>query len=187
LNILDIWLECAEAKATIRSCAMAVRRNDRARPACLLVVDGDPQRAASTTHALRSLSTRALKVTIVSKAADALKVISRESVRAVLVAHRPTAGASEQNLSVVVESACGRPVVWLIEDDAVVEVAEAVAAGVSGAFYWDQLGPELLSVIDRLALGTSSDPASVPTGALLRKTGTRRRDPVSADGALFRA
>ena len=35
--------------------------------------------------------------------------------------------------------------------------AEAVAAGVSGAFYWDQIGPELLSVIDRLALSISSN------------------------------
>jgi DNA-binding NtrC family response regulator len=166
---------------------MAVRRNVPSCPACLLVVDGDPQRAASTTHALRSSSTRALKVTIVSGAADALEVIGREPVRAVLVEHRPAAGAGEQNLRAVVESACGRPVIWLIENDTIVEVAEAVAAGVSGAFYWDQLGPELLSVIDRLALGTSSDPASLPTGAHLRRAGTGPRDPVSADGPFFRA
>jgi DNA-binding NtrC family response regulator len=151
------------------------------------VVDGDPQRAASTTHALRSSSTRALKVTIVSGAADALEVIGREPVRAVLVEHRRAAGAGEQNLRAVVESACGRPVIWLIENDTIVDVAEAVAAGVSGAFYWDQLGPELLSVIDRLALGTSSDPASLPTGAHLRRAGTGPRDPVSADGPFFRA
>jgi DNA-binding NarL/FixJ family response regulator len=138
---------------------MAVRRNVRSCPACLLVIDGDPQRAASTTHALRSSSTRALKVTIVSGAADALEVISREPVLAVLIEHRPAAGSSEQHLRAVVEGACGRPVVWLIENDAIVEIAEAIAAGVSGAFYWDQLGPELLSVIDRLAVSAASDPA----------------------------
>jgi hypothetical protein len=42
-------------------------------------------------------------------------------------------------------------VIWLIENDDVIEVAEAVAAGVSGAYYWDQVGPDLLSAIDRVA------------------------------------
>ena len=84
-----------------------------------------------------------------------------------------------------VEAACGRPLVWLIENETIVEVAEAVAAGVSGAFYWDQIGPELLSVIDRLIPGKSSNPAPLPTGAHLRRAGSRRRDPVSAEGRFL--
>jgi DNA-binding NtrC family response regulator len=163
---------------------MAVRRNVRSCPACLLVVDRDPQRAASTTHALRSSGARALKVTIVSGAADALEVIRREPVRAVLVEHRLAAGADEEYRAFA-KGACGRPLVWLIENETIVEVAEAVAAGVSGAFYWDQIGPELLSVIDRLIPGTLSNPAPLPTGAHLRRAGSRRRDPVSAEGRFL--
>jgi hypothetical protein len=50
-------------------------------------------------------------------------------------------------------------VVWLIQEDDIVEIAEAVAAGVSGAYYWDQVGPDLLSAMDRLAL-SSADSSS---------------------------
>ena len=66
-----------------------------------------------------------------------------------------------------------------------VETSEAVAAGVSGAFYWDQLGPDLLSIIDRLALRGSSKPEVHSTGAYRIASG-RRGDRVSADAAMLR-
>jgi len=155
---------------------MASRRAeiDSPCPGCLLVVDGSLRRTPSITLALRASSRRAPKVTVVSGVADALRVISREPVRAVLVEHRPAGGAGEQTVHAVVKSAGGWPVLWLIDDDDVVEVPEAVAAGVSGVFYWDQVGPELLSVIDRLAPGASSDPASVPNSVPLRRAAGRR-------------
>ena len=98
-------------------------------------------------------------MTVVSAASDALQVVSRERVRAVLVEHRPAGGLSEQSVRALVNRARGRPVVWLLEEDDIVEIAEAVAAGVSGAYYWDQLGPDLLSAMDRLALGSADNPS----------------------------
>jgi DNA-binding NtrC family response regulator len=138
--------------------------------ACLLVVGGNPHRAASVTHALSTTGSPSPKVTIVAGAADALRVISREPVRAVLLEHRAAGAADEQTVLAAVKSAGGWPMFWLIEDDDVIEVPEAIAAGVSGVFYWDQVGPKLLSVIDRLAPGTWSDRASLPNSVLLRLT-----------------
>ena len=143
---------------------MAVCRKpfDHSGSACLFVVGGNRSLAASLSCALRTASGREPKVTVVSAATDALRVVSRERVRAVLVEHRPAGGLSEQTVRALVNGARGRPVVWLIQDDDVVEIPEAVAAGVSGAYYWDQVGPDLLSAMDRLALrsaGSSSQRA----------------------------
>ena len=123
---------------------------------------------------------------MVSAAADAHRLVSRERVRAVLVEHRPAGGFSAQTVRALAKEARGRPVIWLIEDDDVVEVPEAVAAGVSGAYYWDQIGPDLLPVIDRLAPASPSDPAALSTGARSPKAGGRRRDLVPADIGLAR-
>ena len=161
---------------------MAFRTNhvDQSRRACLFVVGGDPNLAASLSYVLRTASGRAPKVTVVSAASDALWVVSRERVRAVLVEHRPAGGLSEQSVRALVHGARGRPVVWLIEEDDVVEIAEAVAAGVSGAYYWDQVGPDLLSAMDRLAL-SSADRASpegnryVAAARLVSKARTEER------------
>ena len=137
---------------------------DRFCPVCLLVVDGDRTRAARIGRALTTPSGRASKVTVVSAAAEAHRVVSHEGVRAVLVEHRPAGGYSAQTVRALVKDARGRPVIWLIENHDVVEVAEAVAAGVSGAYYWDQVGPDLLSAIDRVAPAGPSHPAARSTG-----------------------
>lgn len=131
-------------------------RVDRYRPVCLLLVDGDENRAASIRRALTTQEGRASKVTVVSAASDARRVVSREGVRAVLVEHRRAGGYSAHTVRALVRDARGRPVIWLLEKNDIVEVAEAVAAGISGAYYWDQLGPELISVIDRLRRASAS-------------------------------
>jgi len=128
-------------------------------PACLFVIGSDPNLAASLSHVLRASSGRAPEMTVVSAASDALQVVNRERVRAVLVERRPAGGLSERTIRALVNGARGRPVVWLIQEDDIVEIAEAVAAGVSGAYYWDQVGPDLLSAMDRLAL-SSADSSS---------------------------
>ena len=146
---------------------MAVGRNHVGHPgpACLFVIGDDARLAGSLRYALRTSSGRAPKVTVVSAASDALQVVSRERVRAVLVEHRPAGGLSEQSVRALVHGARRRPVVWLLEEDDIVEIAEAVAAGVSGAYYWDQLGPDLLSAMDRLALSGADRPSQrVPDG-----------------------
>ena len=140
---------------------MAVGRNhvDHSGRACLFVIGDDARLAGSLSYALRTTSGRAPKVTVVSAASDALQVVSRERVRAVLVEHRPAGGLSDQTVRALVNGARGRPVVWLIDEHDIVEIAEAIAAGVSGAYYWDQLGPDLLSAMDRLAW-SSADSSS---------------------------
>jgi len=110
-------------------------------------------------HALGASSGRAPEMTVVSAASDALQVVNRERVCAVLVERRPAGGLSERTIRALVNGARGRPGVWLIQGDDIVEIAEAVAAGVSGAYYWDQVGPDLLSAMDRLAL-SSADSSS---------------------------
>ena len=109
--------------------ASRTKQVDHSCPACLFVVGGDPNLAASLSHALRISSGRAPKVTVVSAASDALQVVNRERVRAVLVERRPAGGLSERTIRALVNGARGRPVVWLIQEDDIVEIAEAVAAG----------------------------------------------------------
>jgi hypothetical protein len=80
-----------------------------------------------------------------------LGVVGREPVYAILAMYRLAGPPRVRQARAVVNGACGIPLVWLIDDWDVVEVAEAVAAGVTGAFYRDQLGPDLLRAIRRLA------------------------------------
>ena len=121
--------------------------------ACLLLVSRNPRKAASIGNALQAVNGRRPRVIAVSATAEALQAIERERPRAVMVEHHAGGGLSQHTVRALADRAHGLPVIWLIEDGDVIELSEAIAAGVSGAYYWDQLGPELLTTIDRLASG----------------------------------
>jgi hypothetical protein len=91
----------------------------------LLIAGYDPGEAASISRALTSSPREATKVTVVSTLAEALGVIDREPVYAILAMYRHAGRAGVRQTRAVVNAARGIPLVWLIDDRDVVDDAES--------------------------------------------------------------
>ena len=126
------------------------------RPLKMLLLEDDPE---ATERIISAVCMTPTDVHCVSSVAAGLYVLDRSLFDVVAIDRHLGGWVSAQSCRDLVARAGGKPAVGLINEDCVIDIQDAIEAGLTGVYYKDEMNVHLMRRLGRLAYLPSVDPS----------------------------